>query len=61
MTLLTKWYEDNPRQPLLGSDTTISNFATPLIYDPGTQWRYSTSIDWAGKLVERISGLNLEA
>ena len=32
----------------------------PLIYEPGTSWLYSTSVDWAGKLVERITGQTLE-
>ena len=32
----------------------------PLIYEPGTSWCYSTSIDWAGKLIERITGQTLE-
>lgn len=32
----------------------------PLAFDPGTRWHYGTSMDWAGKLVERISGLTLE-
>lgn len=34
---------------------------TPLSFDPGTQWRYGTSMDWAGRLVEAVSGMNLEA
>lgn len=33
---------------------------TPLLFEPGTSFTYSTSIDWAGILVERISGLSLE-
>jgi CubicO group peptidase (beta-lactamase class C family) len=33
---------------------------TPLIFEPGTRWQYGTSVDWAGKLVEAISGLTLE-
>jgi CubicO group peptidase (beta-lactamase class C family) len=33
---------------------------TPLIFDPGTRWQYGTSIDWAGRLVETVSGLTLE-
>ena len=33
---------------------------TPLIYEPGTSYIYSTGIDWAGVLVERISGQSLE-
>jgi CubicO group peptidase (beta-lactamase class C family) len=32
----------------------------PLLFEPGTKWHYGTSIDWAGKLVEKISGLTLE-
>jgi methyl acetate hydrolase len=32
----------------------------PLLFEPGTRWHYGTSVDWAGKLVEKISGLTLE-
>jgi methyl acetate hydrolase len=32
----------------------------PLVFEPGTRWHYGTSVDWAGKLVEKISGLTLE-
>ena len=32
----------------------------PLLFDPGTRWHYGTSMDWAGKLVEKLSGLTLE-
>ena len=33
---------------------------TPLLYEPGTGWEYGTSIDWAGKLIERLTGETLE-
>ncbi|MBV8729351.1 MAG: beta-lactamase family protein, partial [Acidobacteriia bacterium] len=33
---------------------------TPLAFEPGTQWQYGTGIDWAGKIVETVSGLSLE-
>jgi methyl acetate hydrolase len=33
----------------------------PLSFDPGTQWRYGTSMDWTGRLVEAVSGRTLEA
>jgi methyl acetate hydrolase len=33
----------------------------PLVFDPGTRWEYGISTDWLGKLVERVSGLTLEA
>jgi methyl acetate hydrolase len=32
----------------------------PLIFEPGTRWQYGTSVDWAGRVVETISGLTLE-
>lgn len=31
-----------------------------LVHKPGTQWHYGTNIDWAGRLVEAISGQSLE-
>ena len=34
--------------------------AGPLLFEPGTDWMYGTSTDWLGKLVEKISGQNLE-
>jgi CubicO group peptidase (beta-lactamase class C family) len=34
--------------------------AEPLLFDPGERWRYGTSIDWLGRLVEKISGEPLE-
>ncbi|HJS88043.1 MAG TPA: serine hydrolase domain-containing protein [Acetobacteraceae bacterium] len=33
---------------------------TPLVFDPGDQWQYGTNIDFAGKMVERVSGQRLE-
>ena len=32
----------------------------PLLFDPGTAWQYGTSTDWLGRLVERVSGQDLE-
>jgi methyl acetate hydrolase len=34
--------------------------AGPLLFEPGTQWIYGTSIDWIGKLVEKLSGKTLD-
>jgi CubicO group peptidase (beta-lactamase class C family) len=34
--------------------------AGPLLFDPGEQWLYSTGIDWGGRIVEALSGKNLE-
>ena len=32
----------------------------PLLFEPGERWLYSTSTDWLGRLVEKISGMSLE-
>jgi CubicO group peptidase (beta-lactamase class C family) len=32
----------------------------PMIADPGEKWEYGINIDWAGKAVERVSGLSLD-
>jgi len=37
----------------------IEDVNTPLLFEPGTSWNYGTNIDWAGVLVERVSGLTL--
>jgi CubicO group peptidase (beta-lactamase class C family) len=32
---------------------------TPLLFDPGERWDYGINIDWAGKMVEAVSGKRL--
>jgi methyl acetate hydrolase len=32
----------------------------PLMFDPGTRWEYGISTDWLGRIVEKLSGQNLE-
>ena len=34
---------------------------TPLAFDPGERWEYGINIDWAGKMVEKVSGERLES
>ena len=31
----------------------------PLLFDPGEEWRYGIGIDWAGKMVEAVTGKRL--
>jgi methyl acetate hydrolase len=42
--------------------TTCTNAAltTPLLFDPGDRWEYGINIDWAGKMVEAVSGQKLD-
>lgn len=32
---------------------------TPLLFDPGTKWEYGSNVDWAGQVVEGITGQRL--
>ncbi|MCK8616274.1 MULTISPECIES: serine hydrolase domain-containing protein [Gordonia] len=32
---------------------------TPLLFDPGEQWEYGSNIDWAGQVIEGITGRRL--
>jgi methyl acetate hydrolase len=32
----------------------------PLMFEPGTRWQYGMGLDWAGRLVEKMSGMSLE-
>jgi len=33
----------------------------PLMFDPGERWEYGINIDWVGRLVEEVSGQDLDA
>jgi CubicO group peptidase (beta-lactamase class C family) len=49
----------------LGLDHDLSEFGrrlahVPLIFDPGTEWRYSSAVDVQALLVERLSGQKFE-
>lgn len=32
----------------------------PLLFEPGSRWQYGEGLDWAGRLVEAVSGMSLE-
>lgn len=36
-----------------------ASIETPLLFDPGDAWEYGTNIDWAGQVVEGITGKRL--
>ena len=35
-------------------------FDYPLLFEPGTSWAYGAGIDWTGRLIEVITGQDLE-
>src|SRR5438067_2591739 len=39
----------------------VAALQRPLGSDPGDKWEYGINIDWAGRLVEAASGMNLDA
>jgi CubicO group peptidase (beta-lactamase class C family) len=39
---------------------TPANAIGPLMFEPGERWQYGQGVDWAGRLVEQISGMSLE-
>lgn len=59
-SILSQYVSTATDTGIFDTTATIKTLSHPLIYQPGTSWAYSTSIDWAGKLVERASGLRLD-
>ena len=55
---LTRWVKDNNHPAIF--DAGVEAFLLPLTYEPGTRFRYSIGVDWAGILLERVSGKSLE-
>ncbi|GFF92482.1 esterase EstB [Aspergillus udagawae] len=39
---------------------TYESITYPLIFEPGEDWRYGPGVDWAGRVVEVLSGKRLE-
>jgi methyl acetate hydrolase len=48
---LARFYSKTPQRPSV----------PPLAFEPGERWEYGTGIDWVGRIVEVVSGMNLEA
>ena len=51
-------YQKLKEIPGIGSCKNIA-LTTPLLSDPGERWEYGIGIDWAGKMVEAVSGNTL--
>ena len=39
----------------------LEGLRVPMVFDPGEAWAYGIGIDWAGQMVERVSGKRLDA
>ncbi|CAJ0549712.1 Ff.00g033250.m01.CDS01 [Fusarium sp. VM40] len=43
-----------------GKKTVEDTFIYPLSHQPGEDWMYGSGLDWAGRIVERVTGNTLE-
>jgi len=63
---LPEWSpQSKSHMPNPGRRNVVLEYLMPLLFAPGTpgKWKYGTSLDWAGKVVERVNteGLTLGA
>jgi len=52
---LKRWREQRG-EPTGPKGNITKDYTMPLLYEPGDGWAYGCSIDWAGKMVERVNG-----
>jgi CubicO group peptidase (beta-lactamase class C family) len=62
-TTLPPSHPNHPSQPMAKTRNVLTEYHYPLAFPPGTpgMWHYGVSLDWAGKLIERLSGQTLGA
>jgi CubicO group peptidase (beta-lactamase class C family) len=53
-------YQEATGLPSLGT-WKLDALKAPLLFDPGERWNYGINIDWAGRIVEAVSGQTLGA
>jgi len=61
---LTRWARATGRPlplplrlaPLSGGSTVETRFGYPLLFEPGEGWVYGSGLDWAGRLLEKLTG-----
>lgn len=58
--VLGKWEAATKHKSWMAKDAGIKTITVPLLFEPGSAYAYGLGIDWAGVLVERVSGLTLE-
>lgn len=57
---LGKWRASRGEEPWTGP-TVADKSALPLVFPPGKGWSYGAGHDWAGKVVEEVSGTTLDS
>jgi CubicO group peptidase (beta-lactamase class C family) len=56
---VARWKEKFPSPLGDGRKSVEELYYYPLSFQPGTSWMYSSGLDWAGRIVERVTGLTL--
>ena len=56
---MAAWIE-HTGTPGVGSSK-LASLRRPLSFEPGERWEYGIGIDWAGQLLETVSGMSLES
>ncbi len=54
------WDADMFRYTSQSGGAPAAGTVPPLMFEPGARWQYGTGVDWAGRLVEGVSGMSLE-
>lgn len=57
--MLKKYRESNGDTPDVRA-TMKTKCVYPLLFEPGTHWSYGTGIDWAGKVIEKLTNQSLQ-
>ncbi|MEM9611454.1 MAG: serine hydrolase domain-containing protein [Actinomycetota bacterium] len=52
-----RWYETTGTPNILSLEK--SSLTLPLMFDPGAKWEYGIGIDWAGLMLEAVTGQTL--
>ena len=51
-------YQQRTGLPSLGT-WKLESLKSPLLFDPGDRWNYGINIDWAGRILEAVTGKKL--
>jgi methyl acetate hydrolase len=54
------WDDDMFRYVKAAGVSAFGDAVPPLMFEPGTRWQYGTGVDFAGRLVEKVTGMSLE-
>jgi CubicO group peptidase (beta-lactamase class C family) len=58
--LVAQWRDKFAPPPQEGQRRPVEEaFSYPLAFQPGTSWMYGPGLDWAGRIVERVTGHTL--